>query len=834
MGDSPYTYLLTDCSVAISWYLALSVIGLLVWPLTFLVFRRWPDRGVLLSRPVGLLVLGHLTWFLSGTVGMPFSRGGILCVAAVVGALSVWVGLPRRARLLRELASAKRFLIGAELLTILAFVYMVQVRRYDPDVFGTEKYMDLALYAGLLRETVIPPGDTWFSGGSINYHYGGYLLHSTIGKLLGLSPGYAYNLSLATVFAMAVSVSLAVGSMLGGRLRWGVLTAFTTCLIGNLTGVVKMLTQGQGGYVGDLYTLRYRYCWQASRVIHDGSPNNATINEFPFFSFVWGDLHPHVTAFAWGLLFLAVTYGVLHSPVWRRPWRSASTPWRLLAPQVVLAALCAAMLPVNNLFDLPTFASVFWVVLLVAAYAYSKRLGRGGAGMSRPIAAMLCFSAVPVCAKFPSLFFGPGATPKGLSIFAAAAALGMLACGVWFLFSTASNGRWRVVATVALGGLVLVAGMILGLPFWLHYAPPARSIGLVGWAPHRSGLGEYLTVFGFHLVALVYALGILGLNRKRLSIRPEVIGFFGVVGLLLLSVAGGLAGTPIVPILLLLLTGALLLLVRETERPRPDTRMQFGLVLALAGLALMLGCEYFYLVDNYGVKRMNTLFKFHYQAWLLLGIALPVLLRSALESTRKVPAHAFALVPVGLLFLGCLAVPFSYTMTLFDRRTIEVPTPGGVRVRAPNLDGQQYLTTQHPDDWHVIDAVRKQILGRPVVLEAPGGAYRYESVLSTNTGVRTVLGWENHENVWRGGEMGEEIRARKAAIETIYTSDRLETVRELFARYAIEYVFVGSVERGLYKPNQLKKFESLETVCRSPQKGRQSTLYRVPAAWLTP
>jgi hypothetical protein len=54
---------------------------------------------------------------------------------------------------------------------------------------------------------------------------------------------------------------------------------------------------------------RYLWWWRASRVIQDydmlGS-HREVIDEFPFFSFLLGDLHPHVLAIPFGLLAVSV------------------------------------------------------------------------------------------------------------------------------------------------------------------------------------------------------------------------------------------------------------------------------------------------------------------------------------------------------------------------------------------------------------------------------------------------------------------------------------------------------------------------------------------------
>ena len=70
--------------------------------------------------------------------------------------------------------------------------------------------------------------------------------------------------------------------------------------------------------------------FRATRVINtydNGQGIDYTIQEFPFFSFMLGDLHPHVMAIPLGILFLAFSWNYMRSPglvafPWRRSGRS--------------------------------------------------------------------------------------------------------------------------------------------------------------------------------------------------------------------------------------------------------------------------------------------------------------------------------------------------------------------------------------------------------------------------------------------------------------------------------------------------------------------------------
>lgn len=74
----------------IIWLLAAQVIGLAVFPLTYYLFPRFKDRGFSLAMPLGILIVGYLSWLLSVLHILPSVQLTVLGILLVVGGLSVW------------------------------------------------------------------------------------------------------------------------------------------------------------------------------------------------------------------------------------------------------------------------------------------------------------------------------------------------------------------------------------------------------------------------------------------------------------------------------------------------------------------------------------------------------------------------------------------------------------------------------------------------------------------------------------------------------------------------------------------------------------------------
>ncbi len=189
----------------IVWYLAISLLGWLVYPLLRLVFPGLPDHGYPLARITGMLLLAYLTW-LAGSMEIPFSRLTISLVVLLLALLGVALAYRQRAELRQELRDRWKYFLIIEGLALLFFIAFLLVRLGNPDLWhmwkGGEKPMDFSYFNAVLRSTTFPPYDPWYAGGYLNYYYWGFVLVGVPVKLLGLVPSFAYNLILPTLFSL--------------------------------------------------------------------------------------------------------------------------------------------------------------------------------------------------------------------------------------------------------------------------------------------------------------------------------------------------------------------------------------------------------------------------------------------------------------------------------------------------------------------------------------------------------------------------------------------------------------------------------------------------------
>jgi YYY domain-containing protein len=748
----------------LAWWLVLQLFALAVLPAVLRIFRNLPDAGWAFARPVGLLFVGFLFWH-GATFGLlsnawPSILGTLLVVAALCWVLG-WREAVGLAAFVRE---RRRTILTTEALFSLAFLAWVGVRAFDPDITATEKPMELLFLNGVLRSEQFPPIDPWLSGYAISYYYFGYLITGMIARLAAVPAEIAFNLMLPTLFALTATGAFAIGACLGRTLRSGLLAAGLVLLVANLEPVFEILNangllspglqqfleikdmppphDAPGLFPGDNW-----WWFRATRVV--GTPNGSldyTINEFPFFSFVLGDMHPHVLALPF--LFVAVGFALnlLRTPGGLSLAALRRDPWTVLPVGVLFGGIGFL-----NTWDMPTMLFV-----LAGAFALHRLLDRGV--IDRRLVREVLYGAVgalvlcivlylPFYLVFRSQAGGVGVVVtktqlKHFAMFWGPTYLLMLTFLLQQLSDTlrqAPKESWTRSPFVW-GGTVLLALIAM-----LLYAP---VVGLT-----LPLLVAALAVMSHHLVApalpAIEPVDEAPHPVRRRPRRAEAV-----------EIAGGALPATV---------------------PREHL---FALLLAFTGLLLILGTELVFIRDHFG-NRMNTVFKLYYQAWALLALAGAYAAPLLLARLRSVP---------GKLWGGLLAALFAVTLLYPIGATLDKTNDFS---RQPTLDGIAFWGRVKPDELPAIRWLQANVVGTPVIVEATGGSYRQEfGRFSSMTGLPTLLGWEGHEGQWRGRV--EDAEQRKRDIDTIYRSTDQRQVLSTMAKYRAEYLVIGQTERDTY------------------------------------
>jgi uncharacterized membrane protein len=242
----------------------------------------------------------------------------------------------------------------------------------------------------------------------------------------------------------------------------------------------------------------------------------------------------------------------------------------------------------------------------------------------------------------------------------------------------------------------------------------------------------------------------------------------------------------------------------------------FALLLVGAGLVLSLIPEFFYLRDNFST-RINTIFKFYYQIWLLFSVASAYAAYTLLADFRlPLPSPALRAAFSALLILVLLAGLVYPVLGIQNRMLVETDRASGTNTTALTLDGSLTFLPFARGDYEAIMCLADLVAGDDVVItEAVGPAYRSEyGRVGALSGLPILLGWENHEGQWRGATYGAVVGTRPQDIRMLYTDPQWDSAQRIINQYGIDYIFYGATERREYGVVGEEKFiENLEPVC---------------------
>lgn len=810
------------------WVLLLIALQAITWPLVRRMFTRLPDRGWAFARPISILLGGLLVWYPT-SLGVTSFNTITSIIAMVLLAAVCWLLVRRISISPGELTWRQNpIAVTAEWVFWLTFLFFVLLRSVNPDswhpFWGGEKPMEFAHLNALLRADAFPPEDPWYAGGLLNYYYFGTFLVANLIRITGIPAEIAFNLATPLFPAMLAAAAFSLCAGFGKRLTAsnfgavlaGLSGAFFVQFAGNMI-VATRLWDRAVNKVTSPQPFVY-WVWEPTRAIPDPA-KQINITEFPYFSALYADLHPHVIAMPYTLLVVALAWQIAAS--WRtiplifvRKQLNPAHQLEILAPFTLIGIVIGALW-MTNAWDMPMAVAIAVLGLMMMTIRVPSFLERVGIvlGGTLLIGLIAIITAFPFNREFESLYGEIGFTTDTTPLVALESHLGVqqIICtlGAIVLLGYVRRAAVENIILLRSLGAATVAGLILQWGFRdqqemviYRLAEFLVILGLVGiWTNIAWQSADEPNDFNIP-VTWLQAASIVAMTSTiwLLVIDREVLALYLGIGLSAAIVWVGLE--------------------RQSAR--------FVAALIAAGTLLGAALEVVYLVDDLDGGtwyRMNTVFKFYNQIWNLLGLASGVIVGIAIWRLlvweepvgRRISRPVASLPQASVVKLtAAIALPLMALMGTY----LLVATP--VRLDQRFGDGGQvtlnaYSWMEYGDismeryndegvlvpsdplefagDLEAINWLNENISGTPVIAEAAFGEYRcFGSRYSMGTGLPAVVGWVRHERQQR---VADDLPTRLAEMRSFYTDAdaTIEDKRAFLDRYNVEYVVLGETER---------------------------------------
>lgn len=382
------------------------------------------------------------------------------------------------------------------------------------------------------------------------------------------------------------------------------------------------------------------------------------------------------------------------------------------------------------------------------------------------------------------------------------------AAAVWW--STLNLGLF-----VRRGIIVALSGGLAIAPFLLNFSSGAAN-GLDWWNGERSLIEPWLIVWGIPLVVALFWL----MQRARAVwfADAKVPLELGIIGVFVVAILVPVPEVATSVLCLMVLSLATLLALRDEHQHR----FVHAAIAVCVGVLLLIE----YVVVRNDVGRMNTVFKFSFQLWVWFALIVPIIIYRLFEKGNRVAGVlALGLVALGLLYpLG--AIPARYTANASGGLTLDGNRFLQTLVIAAREDMPRTFTAD--EDSALIYFMRQELRGFPIIAEWYTAEYQWNSRISVQTGLSSVVGWANHMRQ-QYSRMVPLVTERIADMQQLYRSENPTEIANLIEKYQIDYIVVGQLELGYGSPitfallDQMAQAGTLEVAYRVGE----TVLYRV-------
>lgn len=280
-----------DFGGMVFWYYYLFLLGINLLPL---IHRFFPERNqgiIFFSKMLAILLIFYFDWLLAHLSFLHSRETRLTLVLITLITIAHWES--KGSQSLSDILTKnwKKVLLSEGLFLFVFCVFLI-LRSYSPEIYWGEKPMDFTLLNFMSRNSSFPVQDPWFSGFKMKYYYWGYYLYSGLIKVSGVKEELGYALAVASSAAFFSQAVAGFIFQTTKRISLAFFGSLILCLGSHWNTIQRFIA---GGKVDILFF------WKSTRLFDRGE-----FAEFPFWSFLFADLHPHVMSYAWVIMFLGL------------------------------------------------------------------------------------------------------------------------------------------------------------------------------------------------------------------------------------------------------------------------------------------------------------------------------------------------------------------------------------------------------------------------------------------------------------------------------------------------------------------------------------------------
>ncbi len=801
------------------WSMLVFLFGIGLFPLTARIFGKFGTGGFIISQALGIILTSLVIWTFTY---MQITRFNLPCVIGVyaVIAAACWGIKPLRKAALAKLSEpvfVERAVLE-ETAFVVIFCLMCYFKGFLSEINGQEKYMDYGFILSMLRNDTLPAKDMWLSGNSINYYYFGQFLWALVIKCSMIKPAIAYNIAMCTATALPFAMAFSFGTMLIEtaiqhgfhdspipKYLGGTLTAFAVSIWGNshsffydpdsignnIVPVFAKLGCEVGDYKNFFYPDSTRYIGYNPKITNAGG--DFTIEEFPFYSYLIGDLHAHVISMMIVLVIACLMLAFINSAAYPngaemklkrtlanlKPGGRLAEEFKLtLSLPFILSAVLLGVVQMTNYWDF----LFYFIFISMASLIVNVRISK----VFTDLWGAIYF--VMNTAFILSFYLLSGSDP--LLLISLEAILMVFA----YLFSVLDP--CALTRTSFQMSFMFTIAHVAALPFNLKFDMISNSLSRV---INNSTVYQLFILWGTHvIIGVVFFIWVLVTKNFRLSGGKGKAAPSGDVVTEDMNHNGWT--NP----------------VQKFFGTRNIADV-FVCGIVVVGIMFIIAPEIFYVKDIYtdGYLRSNTMFKFTFAAFIMMSEAMCYAATRLIWFVNKKGLYSTPALITGFVSIILMVIPGHYPLAALQQRNDGLSYTG--------LDGTTYIETHQSPDFYeeyggnltsylkAAEWFNENVKGSPVICEGYGDSYTDRCIISAYTGLPTVFGWQTHEWLWRYGSIVDKetaktvedpedlvlhklIYPRQSDIDTIYESEDPELIRSVINKYDIRYIVLGGLE----------------------------------------